>query len=154
MPTLALINGDAIGHGLLLAMCHDLRVLNKSFSASLRIYDGPPEPYLPTKRAARLIDACVSVSSKFDAYQLKLNKLKKGLNSREALKIGVVQGIGHLKEALGIIRRLGLLDVGSDPAYLSRKEEKNRLAISVCDDEVKSNRSPERKVLGSLEHKL
>lgn len=154
MPTLALINGDAIGHGLLLALCHDLRVQNKAPSAFLRICNGPPETYSPTKRVARLIKTCVSGSFKFDAYQLKLNQVKKGLNPRDALKGGFVQGIGHLKEALGIIERVGLLDVGSGPAYLSSKEETNRLAISVCDADVESNRYPESKELGSPEHKL
>jgi enoyl-CoA hydratase/carnithine racemase len=133
MPTLALINGDAIGHGLLLALCHDLRIQNNVPSASLWICDGSSGPGGPTPRVASLVKARLSGSFNLDAYQSKLIKLDKVLNPRDAIRVGFVQGIGHVKEALGIISRLKLLDVGSNPAYRSNKEAKNRVAIDVCD---------------------
>jgi enoyl-CoA hydratase/carnithine racemase len=133
MPTLALINGDAIGHGLLLALCHDLRIQNNVPSASLRICAGSSEPGGPAPQVASLIKARLSGSFNRDAYQSKLIKLDKALNPREAIRAGFAQGIGHLKEALGMISRLKLLDVGSNPAYWSNKEAKNRVAIDVCD---------------------
>ena len=131
MPTIALLNGHAFAGGLMLGMFHDYRVMNphKGFLCLNELDFG-----------AQLRPAMASV------FRLKLSMStfrNMVLESRrypalEAMKEGLVDGLGSVEECLAYINEYKLVDKAKSSSYGKLKEELYREAVrdlrDACED--------------------
>jgi len=138
MPTITLISGQAIGHGFLLALCHDFRIQN-SRGSSLCIQEGRPATAFPSKWMIDFVNAKLlapNIARSFIAG--------KSLRARDAVRSGLVDKTGSFKDALRFVEKERLLDAGTKYGYCTEKELRNRNAITLLDSrhgrEIKSHR--------------
>jgi Delta3-Delta2-enoyl-CoA isomerase len=127
MPTIALMNGHAFAAGLMTAMMHDYRIMNphKGFLALNELDFG-----------AALQPAMVSV------FRVKLNMTtlrnmtleSKRIPALEALKEGIIDGVGGVEETLKFIAEMKLTVKAQGKSYGLIKEELYREVIRDLDE--------------------
>lgn len=127
MPTMALINGHAFAGGLMTAMMHDYRIMNphKGFCCLNELDFGAP-----------LQPAMASV------FRVKLgiapfrNIVLEGRRypALEALKEGILDGVGGLDETMAFIQEMKLVQKAQSASYGLIKEEMYREVIKDLDD--------------------
>ncbi|KAH0846097.1 hypothetical protein AYO21_10119 [Fonsecaea monophora] len=127
MPTVALINGHAFAGGLMTAMMHDYRIMNphKGFLCLNELDFG-----------AALQPAMATV------FRVKLNMTtfrNMALESRrfpalEALKEGIIDGVGGVEETLAFISEMKLAQKAQGKSYGLIKEELYREVIKDLDE--------------------
>lgn len=127
MPTVTLISGQAVGHGFLLALCHDFRI-QKYSDSFLCINEGQSTIFLSTW----VMDF---VNAKLPASNIPRSFYTEGksLCASDSVRSGLADGAGFLKEALRFILDRKLLDAGTEYADCTKKEQKNRNAITLLD---------------------
>jgi len=128
MPTVALINGHAFAGGLMTAMMHDYRIMNphKGFVCLNELDFGAP-----------LRPAMASI------FRVKLPNMttfrNMVLESRrypalEALKEGILDGVGGIDETLAFISEMQLIQKAQSKSYGLIKEELYREAVNDLDE--------------------
>lgn len=102
MPTVALMNGHAFAGGLMTAMMHDYRIMNphRGFICINELEFGAP---LPAPMAS-IFRQKVPSPNTFRNMVLEAKRF----NALEALKEGLVDGLGGLEETLTLIKELKL----------------------------------------------
>ncbi|KAL2844348.1 ClpP/crotonase-like domain-containing protein [Aspergillus pseudoustus] len=148
MPTIAFINGHAVGMGFLLALCHDFRIQGRPDS-SLRICQEPSSVDLaPRLNLVKAISPCSTVVSSRIANG-------KPLYGREAIKRGLVDMVAHVNGVFKFIKDRELLRVPSTPTYRESKIRSNRKALRVLDsiDEETGRHEDNRPETGSTNRK-
>ena len=127
MPTMALINGHAFAGGLMTAMAHDYRIMNPhkgflclnelEFGAALR------------PAMASLFRVKLSMST-FRNMVLE----SKRYPALEALKEGILDGVGGVDEALAFIEEMKLVQKAQGTSYGRLKEELYREVVKDLDE--------------------
>lgn len=127
MPTVALMNGHAFAGGLMTAMMHDYRVMNphKGFLCLNELDFG-----------AALQPAMASV------FRVKLNMTtfrnmvleSKRFPALEALKEGIIDGVGGVDETLAFIAEMKLTQKAQGASYGTIKEELYREVVKDLDE--------------------
>lgn len=129
MPTVALINGHAFAGGLMTAMMHDYRIMNphKGFVCLNELDFG-----------AHLQPAMASVFRvKLGMTALRNMVLEsKRYPALEALKEGILDGVGGLDETLAFIHEMNLPDKAQSASYGAIKEELYREVVRDLDNAV------------------
>jgi len=116
MPTVALINGHCFAGGMLTAMMHDYRIMNphKGFLCMNELDFGVPlTPPMSSIFRQKL---------RADAYRTLVLEAKR-FNALDALKDGLVDGLGGIEEALSFINESKLQTKAQSGVYGSLKEE-------------------------------
>jgi Delta3-Delta2-enoyl-CoA isomerase len=129
MPTIALMNGHTFAGGLMMAMMHDYRFMNphKGFACLNELDFG-----------AGLQPAMASI------FRVKLGMStfrnmvleSKRLPALEALKEGVIDGVGGLEEVLAFVSEMKLVQKAQSKSYGKLKEELYRETIKDLDESV------------------
>jgi enoyl-CoA hydratase/carnithine racemase len=127
MPTMALLNGHAFAGGLMTAMAHDYRIMNPhkgflclnelEFGASLR------------PAMASLFRVKLSMST-FRNMVLETRRYP----ALEALKEGILDGVGGVDEALAFIEEMKLVQKAQGNSYGKLKEELYREIVKDLDE--------------------
>ncbi|KAH8692032.1 enoyl-CoA hydratase/isomerase family protein [Talaromyces proteolyticus] len=116
MPTVALVNGHAFAGGFMTAMYHDFRVQN------------------PSKGFVCLNEIVLEIPLTPPMRTVFLDKIKDGPTIRsiivegkrfagqEALRLGIVDALGGLEEAVKFVHERKLLDIGKSSAFVALKE--------------------------------
>lgn len=127
MPTVALMNGHAFAGGLMTAMMHDYRIMNphKGFVCLNELDFG-----------AALQPAMASV------FRVKLNMTtfrnmaleSKRFSALEALKEGIIDGVGGVEETLAFVKEMKLTLKAQGTSYGVIKEELYREVIKDLDE--------------------
>ena len=127
MPTLALMNGHAFAGGLMTAMFHDYRIMNPhkgyvclnelDFGAQLQ----PP--------MATLFRTKLGMST-FRNMALE----SKRMSALEALKEGVIDGVGGVEETLAFVQEMKLPQKAQSSSYGKIKEELYREIVKDLDE--------------------
>jgi len=127
MPTVALINGHAFAGGLMTAMMHDYRIMNphKGFLCLNELDFG-----------AALQPGMTSV------FRVKLNMTtfrnmvleSKRFSALEALKEGIIDGVGGVDETLAFVKEMQLTHKAQGKSYGKIKEELYREVIKDLDE--------------------
>lgn len=127
MPTLALLNGHAFAGGFMLGMYHDYRIQNadRGFLCLNELEFGVPlqapmvsvfrEKLAPTVFRDLVLEA-------------------KRFGGAEALKTGVVDGLGGLDEALAFTKQRGLTKKAESGVYAALREEMYRESVGIVND--------------------
>ena len=127
MPTLAVINGHAFAGGLMTAMYHDYRIMNphKGFLCLNELDFG-----------AQLRPAMASVfRTKLDMTVFRNMVLEsKRYSALEALKSGIIDGVGGLEETLAFVAEMKLVQKAKSTSYGKIKEELYRETITDLDE--------------------
>jgi Delta3-Delta2-enoyl-CoA isomerase len=128
MPTIALINGHAFAGGLMTAMMHDYRIMNPhrgflclnelDFGAPLR----PP--------MASVFRVKLPAMSVFRHMVLESRRYP----ALEALKEGIVDGVGGPEETIAFIDDMKLVGKGQSQSYGRIKEELYREVVKDLDE--------------------
>ncbi|KAK5219406.1 hypothetical protein LTR72_007790 [Exophiala xenobiotica] len=126
MPTIALMNGHAFAGGLMTAMMHDYRIMNphKGFLCLNELDFG-----------AALQPAMASV------FRVKLSMTtfrnmvleSKRYSALEALKEGIIDGVGSVDETLAFVGEMKLTQKAQGKSYGNMKEELYREVIKDLD---------------------
>ena len=127
MPTLALLNGHAFAGGLMTAMAHDYRIMNPhkgfvclnelDFGAGLK----PPMASLfRVKLGMSTFRNMVLESKRYPAL--------------EALKEGIIDGVGGIDEALAFVEEMKLVQKAQGKSYGKLKEELYREIVKDLDE--------------------
>ena len=126
MPTVALINGHAFAGGLITAMMHDYRIMNpeRGFLCMNELDFGAPL-YGPLSSIFR---EKLSAST----YRSILLEAKR-FAGPQALKEGIVDGLGGLPEALAYVRELQLVGKAQSGVYGVLKAEMWRETVGHLD---------------------
>lgn len=129
MPTLALVNGHAFAAGLMTAMHHDYRIMNphKGFVCLNELDFGAPlKPPMASIFRQKL--------PRPDTYRTMVLESKR-FNALEALKEGIIDGLGGWGEARGFIEEMKLIGRGDSGVYGRLKEEMWRETVGLLDTE-------------------
>jgi Delta3-Delta2-enoyl-CoA isomerase len=127
MPTIALINGHAIAGGLMLAMMHDYRIMNPhkgylclnelDFGVALK----PPMASIFRQKLPRP-----------DTFRTMILEAKR-FNALEAIKEGIVDGLGLWEESISFVQEMKLLGRADSGVYGKLKEEMWRETVQHLD---------------------
>ena len=127
MPTLALMNGHAFAGGLMTAMFHDYRIMNPhkgyvclnelDFGAQLQ---PPMAAVFRTKLGMSTFRNMVLESKRMSAL--------------EALKEGVIDGVGGVEETLAFVQEMNLPQKAQSSSYGKIKEELYREIVKDLDE--------------------
>jgi Delta3-Delta2-enoyl-CoA isomerase len=127
MPTVALINGHAFAGGIMTAMMHDYRIMNPhkgflclnelEFGASLQ---PPMASIFRVKLGMTTVRTMTLESKRYPAL--------------EALKDGMIDGVGGLQETIAFIDEYKLTQKAKSASYGKIKEELYREVIKDLDD--------------------
>lgn len=123
MPTIALINGHAFAGGLMTAMMHDYRIMNphKGFLCLNELDFGAPlRPPM-----ASIFRVKLSAMSTFRHMVLESRRYP----ALEALKEGIIDGVGGPEETLAFIEEMKLVHKGQSRSYGLIKEELYREVV-------------------------
>jgi len=138
MPTVALLNGHAFAGGLMLALMHDYRIQN------------PHRGYLCLNELVLNVPLKPPMSSVFrqkvpspHTYRTLVLEAKR-FTALEALKEGIVDGLGGLGEALAFVEEMGLVARAQSDVYGVLKEEMWRETVEYLDDWEGQERRLER----------
>lgn len=139
MPTLALVNGHAFAAGLMTAMMHDYRIFNphRGFLCLNELDFGAP---LNPPMASIFRQKLPSPAT----YRTMVLESRR-FNALEALKEGIVDGLGGLDEALAFIGEARLADRAKSGVYGRLKREMWRETVGLLDnaEEGKENEARE-----------
>jgi enoyl-CoA hydratase/carnithine racemase len=129
MPTLALLNGHTFAGGLMMAMAHDYRIMNphKGFLCLNELDFGA----ILRPAMASLFRVKLSMST-FRNMVLE----SKRYPALEALKEGILDGVGGLDEALAFIEEMKLVQKAQSTSYGRIKEELYREIVKDLDEGV------------------
>lgn len=117
MPTVALLNGHAFAGGLMTAMMHDYRLMNphRGYLCLNELEFGAPlTPPMASVFRQKL--------PRPDVYRAAVLESKR-FNALEALKEGLVDGLGGLDEALSLVQEMKLVGKADTGVYGRLKEE-------------------------------
>lgn len=128
MPTIALINGHAFAGGLMTAMMHDYRIMNphRGFVCVNELEFGAPLP-------APMASIFRQKVSNPNTYRNMVLEAKR-FNALEALKEGLVDGLGGLEETVALIRELKLEGKAKSGVYGRLKAEMWRETIGYLEE--------------------
>lgn len=117
MPTLALLNGHAFAAGLMTAMMHDYRLFNphRGYLCLNELDFGAP---LKPPMASIFRQKLPSPAT----YRTLVLEAKR-FNALEALKEGIVDGLGDVEEALAFVEEMKLGEKGRSGVYGRLKRE-------------------------------
>lgn len=117
MPTLALLNGHAFAAGLMTAMMHDYRLMNphRGYVCLNELDFGAP---LKPPMASIFRQKLPSPAT----YRTLVLEAKR-FNALEALKEGIVDGLGGVEEAVAFVEEMGLGGKGRSGVYGRLKAE-------------------------------
>lgn len=123
MPTIALINGHAYAGGLMTAMMHDYRIMNphKGFLCLNELDFGAPL----TSPMASIFRVKLPAMSTLRHMVLESRRYP----ALEALKEGIIDGIGGPEETLAFIEEMKLVQKGQSKSYGRIKEELYREVV-------------------------
>ncbi|KAI2621603.1 enoyl-CoA hydratase/isomerase family protein [Hypoxylon sp. NC1633] len=126
MPTIALINGHAFAAGLMLAMHHDYRVFTgaKGYLCINELEFGAP--LMPPMSSIFRIKAAPHV------YRNMVLEARR-FDAKAALEAGLVDAIGGMDAALGLIQERALVKKGTTGAYGMLKAEMYRESVALLD---------------------
>ncbi|KAI9781132.1 MAG: hypothetical protein M1835_004355 [Candelina submexicana] len=138
MPTISLLNGHAFAAGLMLALMHDYRFQNphRGFLCLNELDFGAP---LKAPMASIFRDKLPSPHT-FRTLVLE----SKRFTALEALKDGIVDGLGGMDECLTFVDEMGLRKKGQSGVYGRLKEEMWRETVGFLDDYEEQERRLER----------
>jgi Delta3-Delta2-enoyl-CoA isomerase len=128
MPTIALINGHAFAGGLMTAMMHDYRIMNphKGFVCLNELDFGAPlRPPM-----ASIFRVKLPAMSTFRHMVLESRRYP----ALEALKEGIVDGVGGPEETLAFIDEMKLIEKAQSQSYGRIKEELYREVVEDLDE--------------------
>lgn len=117
MPTIAVINGHAFAGGLMTAMMHDYRIMNphKGFLCLNELDFGAPlKPPM-----ASIFRVKLPAMATFRNMVLESRRYP----ALEALKEGIIDGVGGPEETLAFIEEMKLIQKGQSRSYGRIKEE-------------------------------
>lgn len=117
MPTVAVLPGHAFAAGLMTAMMHDYRLMNphRGFICLNELDFGAPlNPPM-----ASIFRQKVPNPNTFRTMILESRRY----GALEALKEGILDGLGDVEEALAFIKEMGLVDRGKSGVYGRLKAE-------------------------------
>lgn len=127
MPTIALMNGHAFAGAFMTAMMHDYRIMNPhkgylclnevEFGAPLR----PPMASIFRNKLTRP-----------DIYRTIVLEAKR-FSAPEALKEGIIDGLGGWEETSSFITEKGLMNKGESGVYGKLKEEMWRETVRLLE---------------------
>lgn len=146
MPTVALINGHAFAGALMLAMMHDYRIMNphRGYLCLNELELGVPlRPPMSSIFRQKLPSPVTYRTMVLDAQRFK---------ALEALKEGIVDGLGGLPEVLAFVEEMKLVMKAQSPVYGDLKREMWRETVSYLDGYDEELRREERQ--GSIERRL
>ncbi|KAH0563032.1 hypothetical protein GP486_002406 [Trichoglossum hirsutum] len=132
MPTVALINGHAFAGGLMLSMFHDYRVQNpaKGFLCLNELEFGSPlKPPMASIFREKL---------PYPATYRNMVLEARRFTAQNALKEGIIDGLGGLDEALQLINQRNLIGKSKSASYRSLKQEMYRETIGYLDGHQES----------------
>ncbi len=140
MPTIALINGHGFAAGFMTAMMHDYRLMNphRGFLCLNELDFGAP-----LKPAMASIFR-VKIPSP-NTYRTMVLESKR-FNGLEALKEGILDGLGGVEEVLAYVGEVGLVERGKSGVYGGLKAEMWRETVGFLDNVEGSDRREEREV--------
>lgn len=140
MPTIALINGHAFAGGLMTAMMHDYRIMNphRGFVCVNELEFGAP---LPAPMAAIFRQKVPNPNT----YRSMVLEAKR-FNALEALKEGIVDGLGGLEETVVLIRELRLEGKPKSGVYGILKAEMWRETLGYLEEADVDDRRMEASV--------
>ena len=140
MPTLALLNGHAFAAGLMTAMMHDYRIMNphRGYLCLNELDFGAP---LKPPMASIFRQKVTSPGT----YRTMVLEAKR-YNALEALKEGIVDGLGGVDEVILFAKEMGLVDKAKSGVYGKLKKEMWRETVGYLDDAEDSERSIGREV--------
>ena len=123
VPVVVILNGDAIDHGLELALAGDLRVA--ADTAQFALWE-PPRPAMPwdggTQRLPRLVGP---------AWALDMALTGRKLSAKEALQIGLVNRVATASELTGAARELAEQILASAPIAASYAKQAVRKGMDL-----------------------
>ncbi len=128
MPTIALINGHAFAGGLMTAMMHDYRIMNphKGFVCLNELDFGAPlRPPM-----ASIFRVKLPSMSTFRHMVLESRRYP----ALEALKEGIIDGVGGPEETLAFIEEMKLIVKAQSQSYGRIKEELYREVVDDLDE--------------------
>lgn len=128
MPTVALINGHAFAGGMMTAMMHDYRIMNphKGFVCLNELDFGAPlRP--PMASIFRVKLPSISTLRNMVLESRRYPAL-------EALKEGIIDGVGGPEETLAFIEEMKLVQKAQSPSYGLIKEELYREVVVDLDE--------------------
>lgn len=133
MPTVALVNGHAFAGGLMTAFFHDYRIMNphKGFLCLNELDFGAA--LQPTMASVFRVKLSMTT---FRNMVLE----SKRYPALEALKEGIIDGLGGLEETLAFIKEFKLTDKAQSTSYAKIKEELYREVIQDIDEAADSPR--------------
>ena len=140
MPTLALLNGHAFAAGLMTAMMHDYRIMNphRGYLCLNELDFGAP---LKPPMASIFRQKLTSPGT----YRTLVLEAKR-INALEALKEGIVDGLGHADEAILFAKEMGLLNKAKSGVYGRLKGEMWGETVGFLDDAEGSERRVKNEV--------
>ncbi|KAJ5875383.1 uncharacterized protein N7473_012730 [Penicillium subrubescens] len=127
MPTVCLLNGHAFAGGFMLAMYHDYRIQNpdKGFLCVNELEFGVP---LQTPMMSIFTEKLTPTT--FRSVVLEAHRF----GGHASLKAGIVDAVGGLDEAVGLIRDRKLLNKAATGIYGTMKEEMYSRVLNGLDD--------------------
>lgn len=127
-PTIALLNGHAFAGGLMLAMHHDYRIMNpgRGFTCLNELEFGAP-----LKPAMSAIFRIKTRPETYRSLVLEAHRFA----GPEAVKAGIVDGVGGLEEVLQLVESRKLVEKGQTGVYGALKREMYRESIATMTPE-------------------
>ena len=152
MPTIALMNGHAFAAGLMTGMMHDYRFMNphRGFLCLNELDFGAPlQPPMASIFRQKIPNP--------NTYRTMVLESKR-FNALEALKEGIVDGLGSMEEVLSLIDEAKLGKRGLSGVYGRLKEEMWGETVGLLDlkdggEEALRRRDVERKALAQEQKK-
>ena len=141
MPTVALINGHAFAAGFMTAMMHDYRLMNphRGFLCLNELDFGAPlKPPMASIFRTKLPSP--------NTYRTMVLESKK-FNALEALKEGILDGLGGVEEVLAYVGEMGLVERGKSGVYGRLKAEMWRETVGLLDNAEGNDRREDRELL-------
>lgn len=128
MPTIALVNGHAFAGGLMTAMMHDYRIMNphRGFICINELEFGAP---LPAPMASIFRQKVPNPNT----YRNMVLEAKR-FNALEALREGLVDGLGGLEETVALIKELKLEGKAHTGVYGALKTEMWRETVGYLEE--------------------
>ncbi|PYH93917.1 enoyl-CoA hydratase/isomerase family protein [Aspergillus ellipticus CBS 707.79] len=127
MPTISLLNGHAFAAGFMLAMYHDYRIQNpaKGFLCINELEFGVP-------LQAPMMSVFREKLSPVVFRDVVLGA--KRFPGPEALRVGIVDGVGGLEDVLRFVGERGLVKLPATGIYGTMKEEMYRHSLGILDN--------------------
>ena len=148
MPTVALINGHAFAGGLMTAMMHDYRIMNphRGFLCLNELDFGSPlnPPMVSIFR--------VKLPSMTTLRNMTLQSRR--YSGADALKEGIIDGVGGIEEAKSMIEQLKLLQKAKSSSYGLIKEELYREVLGDLGVDEAGKGDKPKSILGEVKARL